>query len=68
MKATAPLLPLRTSPPRVIKRKAPAPSTQPSVGNHTIFLQSMDPSNTHTCPATNIPLYIAFFLFISDDF
>ncbi|XP_032677800.1 transient-receptor-potential-like protein [Odontomachus brunneus] len=28
----APLLPLRTSPPRVIKRKAPAPSNQPSTG------------------------------------
>ncbi|XP_014469210.1 PREDICTED: transient-receptor-potential-like protein [Dinoponera quadriceps] len=33
-KATAPLLPLRTSPPRVIKRKmaAPVPSAQPSTG------------------------------------
>ncbi|XP_011145806.1 transient-receptor-potential-like protein [Harpegnathos saltator] len=30
-KATAPLLPLRTSPPKVIKRKAPAPSTQSSI-------------------------------------
>lgn len=34
-----PLLPLRTSPPRVIKRKAPIPSnTQSSTGN---FLQNL---------------------------